>query len=362
MQTLGGDYVKVIKRILLVLAIIALTIVCFPKTTYAATSFVVDTIYVIPGTLAEKGGEADLIFKIKNTGTVDITNITYGYYLNSGFKDGSISTTISPDAIKSFSVTIDFKEGDLGALNDITIWATTSEDSIYQNAVFIVYSEDNVIRSDGNVDPEKTTYYVGESVYITDTMRNSLTFSVTNATMQYYFRDENATYDGEKVSFGTISANERVGNILEYTFTEEDVGELRIGSYITYYVSGKGPYKEYNVAHDFVVEPFQTQSPTHETTKAVTPEPINEPTQEIETTDEPQLSIEEKEENQNSFKDMYLNTEENDKGKGEEDNRLDESIFNDKTIIMTIIIIIGVIVVALIILVITIIYKRKKVD
>ncbi len=359
---------RLLKKISLFLIILTLVVFLWPQRAYAATSFQVESIYVEPNTLAPNGGAANLVIKIKNTGTVNITKLTYGYNLNSGFHDGSFGTSISPNSTMSFTIPVSFKENDLGVSNTITIWITTSEDSVYKNASFIAYKEDNIIRSGGSVEPEKESYFVGETVLITDTMRNSLSINVTDAKMQYYFRDDTATYDGQKVSFGTISSNKKVENTLEYTFTEEDIGELRIGSYISYYVSGNGPYKEYNVAHDFIIEPSPSPTPTMEPTQTETPEPIQTETP-IPDSDETQkdgvytelTTSEVKSNNQGSFQDMFLAEDNNSNVKNEtsQNKSLFDTIASDKALLITSIIVGGFIIILIIVLIIIIISKRK---
>ncbi len=94
---------------------------------------------------------------------------------------------------------------------------------------------------------------------MTDTIRNSLSVAANNVTMQYYFRLAGGGTDfGDTVTIGTIAGGDTASQELVYTFTQDDIGTLRIGSELTYYVMGRGPYNEFNVARDFVVEAAPT--------------------------------------------------------------------------------------------------------
>ena len=143
---------------------------------------------------------------------------------------------------------------------------------------------DDIFTTGGTVEPEKDIYYVGDTVEITDYFRNKGTISATSVSVEYYHRLDgaNSVYSGSPISFGTIAGGASESHSYTYTFKESDIGEYRIGSKITYMLSGGGPYKEYSTGHDFTVmpapDPTATPTASATATPAVTPTPTPEPT------------------------------------------------------------------------------------
>ena len=167
----------------------------------------------------------------------------------------------------------------------------------------VIALADDIFTTGGTVSPEKDIYYVGDTVEIDDYFRNKSANNATNVSVEYYYRldgSSTSVYSGSPISFGTIAGGASESRSYTYTFKESDIGRYRIGSKITYMISGGGPYREYSTGHDFTVMAAPTptatpvsspsESPTPNTTTpsptpSPTPEPTEEPTQE--TTSEP---------------------------------------------------------------------------
>ncbi|MCK5128377.1 MAG: hypothetical protein KAQ68_00885, partial [Clostridiales bacterium] len=169
---------------------------------------------------------------------------------------------------------------DLDIQNILNVYMNNDGDIPYdgmQSKYIYVASEDNVFLSSGEVSPEQAIYYVGETVQITDRFRNSLAIAATDVSVAYYHRLTGGYLSNKNpIDLGTVAAKATAENVFDYTFTEDDIGALRIGSELTYSVSGIGPYNEFNIAHDFVVEaaPVATDTPLPSETPAPSDTPI----------------------------------------------------------------------------------------
>jgi hypothetical protein len=234
------------------------------------------------------GGMIKVSAQIRNVGTTNITRIAMQLNTLAGFSSAADASTwhgtLAPGASITLTWDVDFAAGDLNRDLNMTLLADNDPDMDYdetQTEILRVTGEENVMRSGGEAVPEKDVYYVGETVTVTDTMRNSLPVEATNVTMEYYFRLTGGGTDfGDTVDIGTIAGGDTHSQVLEYTFTSDDIGILRIGSELTYYVMGRGPYNEFNVARDFIVEPAPTPTPTEAPTPTPSPAPTPSPTPE----------------------------------------------------------------------------------
>ncbi len=353
---------KKVKRISVLITLAIIATVFIPSTALAAVDYQITSISLSPSAVAPTGGSVNVTITLKNTGTDPITSFDYTYQLPSGPITKSHLDTISPGASKSYTDNITFASNDLDVSIQTVVWCWGGS-WVNHNKNILVKSEDNIIRSGSSIEPEKNIYYVGDTVAVTDTMRNSLSVNVSDLEMQYYYRHNGATNYKDTVTFGTVTPNQKVENTLDYTFTENDIGELRIGSKVTYKISGTGPYTEYNVAHDFTVEASPTPTPSPEPTASPTPEATVEPT--LEPTAQPtQAPVEDatqtpldgkEDDNKDSLSNEEVkNNDEKDSG----DSDL-TSVLGDRTIVMTIIIAAGVIIVFLMVLIIIVATKKR---
>ena len=100
--------------------------------------------------------------------------------------------SITPGAKKTITWSVKYPEGDLDADIDINVRINNDLDLLYDGSRWgkvRVTSEDNVFRSGGGQEPEKDVYYVGETVTVTDTMRNSLTIEATRYLSEVLFQN-----------------------------------------------------------------------------------------------------------------------------------------------------------------------------
>ncbi len=340
---------KNIKRISAIMILAIITVMMIPSTAFAATDFEISSIGLSPDTVSIDGGSVNVSVTVKNTGTDPITNVSYTYHLPSGLEGRGHADTISVGASKTYTDNIQFNGNDVNTNIQAEVWCQ-GVGWISHSKTFSVTGEDNVILSGDEIVPEKSSYFVGETVSITDTMRNSLSTNVTNLKMKYYLRRSGSDTSGDTVTFGTVAPNAKVSNTLDYTFTEEDLDGLRIGSSITYNVSGNGPYTEYNVAHDFVVVPSPTPTSSTTPTASATPTPTPEATPTA--TEQPATS------------EIVIQQEANPQEetaaiKEDTGTNTTTSLFQDRTIVMTIIIVVGAIVALVIIVIIVAVAKKK---
>ena len=347
---------KKIKKASLLLAIAVISIFILPTTAYAATGHEITSITASPAVVSLDGATVDITLTVKNTGTDTITWVSCYYSLPSGVVTKEHDMMIPVGTSKTFTDTVNFTSTDVNQ-NISVLVGCLGVGWVNHTTTIKVTGEENVIRSDSSIEPEKVKYFVGDTVSVTDTMRNGIDVDVTNLKMEYYIRRNGTNSAGDSVDFGTLTPNQRVENTLEYAFSESDIGELRIGSKVTYNVSGSGPYTEYNVAHDFVVEaaPTPTSSPTpaDSPTPAATAEQTDTPT--------PETATAEPTEVQSS---MQVNeTEQNDKTSDNNDSASKEtavdSILSDRTIFMTIIIVAGAVIASILVLLIVIVAEKK---
>ncbi len=355
---------RIVKKSIVLTLMLMLLITLLPSTTcYAAADFSITSISLSPSAVAPTGGSVNVTITLKNTGSDPITQLDYTYQLPSGPVTRNHVDTIAPGASKSYTDNIYFASGDLDTNIQTVVWCWAAT-WVNHTKNILVKGEDNIIRSGSEIDPEKNIYYVGETVAITDTMRNSLSVNVTSLEMQYYYRHNGATNYKDTITFGTVTPNQKVENTLNYTFTESDIGELRIGSKVTYNVGGTGPYTEYNVAHDFTVQASPTPEPTPEptasptleptATPAPTPEPTPEPTATPVPTEQPTATPppeqEQIQQDNNDNKEIAMDEDEQSDSEG--------SILSDRTVVMTIIIVAGVVVLVIMVLIIVVVAKK----
>ena len=340
---------RLMKRIAGLLAAAVIISIFFPSEAHAAVDMEITSVVAVPDTIAAEGGEIIVEITVKNTGTFVITHQELSFFLSTPSPVFHYYENIVVGDSKTFTEHIKFDAADLDRDVALSFGCASVMGTSTKTAAVRVNSEENVIRSGGAVEPEKDIYYVGETVYVTDSMRNSLSIKVTDMSMDYYFRRSGGTDAGDTVDFDTVDGGERVENTLEYTFTEEDLGGLRIGSSVTYKVSGKGPYTEYNVAHDFVVEPAPTPtpSPTPTATTEPTPEATNSPAPSKETVSAP---IEESAQTQE-----IAGTQE----AGEDEEGVQRLPLSDRGVLIALIIVIGAVLVLLIVLIIVIVARKK---
>jgi hypothetical protein len=286
MQEVGN--MKVFKKFLIAVAFSLIAALVLPAAAVAAPGDFTFTASASPSKLAALGGEAKVRFDIENTGATNITEISiYISYMGSSIYDSDCcgetwNGSLAPGASLTLTRDVEFDEEDLD--KDLTVRlainndADPAEDDV-QTGPLKIASEDNVFKSSGGEEPQKDVYYVGETVTVTDSMRNSLAIEAADLTLSYYFKTtSHGTTSGDPIDLGDVAGGATEEYSFDYTFTEDDIGAFRIGSEIAYYVSGLGPYKEYNIAHDFVVEPAPTPTPTPEPTPTPTPEPTPEAT------------------------------------------------------------------------------------
>ncbi len=258
-----------------------LLIICIlPVSAMSAPSDFTFTADVSPPTVGTLGGEATVNIEVTNTGSSNITEISvYIGYLGDSIYDSDCCGetwfgSLAPGASVTLTPFVDFEAGFID--KDLTIRVAINNDldpaeDEHHNGPLKIAGEENIIKSNGGNDPQKDIYFPGDTVLITDNMRNSLETSATDFDIRYYFKKSGgATTNADAVVLGTVLGGETKEYSFSYTFTEDDIGELRIGSQITYHIAGYGPYSEYNVAHDFVIKPLPTAPPT--------PEPTSEPT------------------------------------------------------------------------------------
>ncbi|MCK5130505.1 MAG: hypothetical protein KAQ68_11670 [Clostridiales bacterium] len=330
---------KKIKRILALLLLITISTMMFPTIAYAATDFEITSISPSPSTISIGGGSVNVSYTLKNTGTITITGIECYFWLPSGTIVKAHSTSIAVGASKTFTDSINFKSNDVNQAVNLVVWNTGP--MFDRSKTFTVVGEENVIRSGSEISPDKDTYFVGETVSVTDTMRNSIGVDVTDLDMKYYFRRSDGNTDGDTVNFATITPNQMVENTIKYTFTDADLGGLRIGSAITYHVSGNGPYTEYNVAHDFDVVPSPTPTASPTPTPTLVPTPTQAPTEETQALD------------------VITPVPEETDSNVQENQSIGSTILGDRGLLLTLIILAGVIVILILVVVIVLIIRKK---
>lgn len=342
---------KYIIRLSAILMTLVLMTLFIPITAYAVADVEITSINVTPTTLAPKGGEITLEVTIKNTGTTTLYQQVVEVYLLPGVLSFYHTETIAVGASKTLVNTVVLEEAHIGV--DIDIFLFAKDTTLWRNksGVFHVKSEENIFRSSGGENPEKSVYYVGETVQVTDSMKNILAIEATDVSVEYYFKNAQSTTIKNPVVLGTVAGNTSVDNIFDYIFTVDDIGDLRIGSKLTYTVSGLGPYNEFNIAHDFVVEPAPTPSPTIEPTD--TPATTTAPTEtaEIATqTDDVSSDSDASDKDSEDAKDDETDTS--------QDSFLNATIA-DQPAMLFLIIGIGLVVLLLIILIIVVIVRKK---
>ncbi len=273
---------KIFKRLCICMTLLIVVVLCSPISALAADSDFEISYTQLPSKIAPLGGTIKIDLTVKNKVfppitwiSVDVLTDAYFNYIWVGSLASNASTT--------FSLSVPFAEADLD--KDITINVYIQNDLDLsrdgkQTKTIKVESQENVFYTSGTVAPEKAHYYVGETVEIEDKFRNGLEIPAANVSVDYYHRvngGSNIAY-GIPIVFGTVAGGESVFNTFEYTFMPADIGEFRMGSKITYNVSGKGPYTEYNAAHDFIVEAAPTPTPTPSASPTPTPTPTLAPT------------------------------------------------------------------------------------
>ena len=275
---------KVFKKRLTVIVFTLILVCIMPMQAIAAPDDFSFTPSANPAKTAPLGGEIKVSAAIKNEGATNITRIAMQLNTLAGFDSASDASTwhgtLAPGASITLTWDVDFAAGDLSRDLTMTLLADNDADMDYdetQNRTLRVNAEENVFRSGGGAEPEKAVYYVGETVTVTDAMRNSLTIAATDLSLAYYFKTaSHGTKNGDPIDLGDVAGGASEEYSFDYTFTEDDIGNFRIGSEITYHVAGRGPYDEFNIAHDFVVESVPTPTPTPEPTPSPTPEPTPE--------------------------------------------------------------------------------------
>ena len=260
---------KIFKRFCIILTLLVIMSIISPIYAIAADSDFQISYTLFPDKIAELGGTIKITLQVENKGPTNITWIRTDVLTNAYFSS-DWSGSLGVGAIKNLIFQVPFASTDLDHNITMNVYIENDLDASRdgkQTKNIKVESEDNVFLTSGVVDPEKEIYYVGDTVEVKDKFRNGLAIQATNVTVEYYHRvDGNGVYNGSPIGLGTVAGGDSVYNTFDYTFKEADIGEFRIGSQIKYNVSGKGPYDEYNYAHDFIVqavpEPEETPAPT----------------------------------------------------------------------------------------------------
>lgn len=272
---------KVFEKCSLILVLLIISSLFFPLAVFAADDDFEMSYTMSTNKLPSKGGMVKVYVLIKNLGATPITAFEIEILTDVNFFSNWVGA-LAPGSGITRTLDVPFEEHDVG--RNLIIRVNIENDGGggpdgHQQQPIKVEEENNVFRSSGSHVPEKAVYYAGETVTVTDTFRNSLIIEATDVVVKYYFKPPGAgAYYGDPIDIGTVAGGATAENAFDYTFTEDDIGDFRIGSELTYDVAGEGPYNEYNVAHDFVVKAAPTPSPTPEATPTDTPAPTPEDT------------------------------------------------------------------------------------
>ncbi|MCK5128352.1 MAG: hypothetical protein KAQ68_00760 [Clostridiales bacterium] len=273
---------KTFKRLIFIVTLILVVGFLVPSNALAADSDFEITVTFAPHEIAPLGGIIEVKFVVKNLGATPITWIRTDLLTDVTFSL-DWSGVLAMGATKTLTRMVPFVANDLDQNISVRVYIENDGDPArdgMQTDTIRVDSEDNVFLTEATKDPDKPIFYVGETVTLNDRYRNGLTIPATDVVVAFYYRvTGQSTEHGDPIDLDDAAGGESLYHTFEYTFKEADIGEYRIGSQLTYKVAGKGPYQEYNAAHDFVVAAAPTPSPT----PVATPEPTPTPT--VEATD-----------------------------------------------------------------------------
>ncbi len=189
-----------------------------------------------PEVIGYKGTDVQLVLKIENTGTSNIT--WFDVVVNTETTYSQRWTgTIAPGTTRTLSFNVPFGENDLDVTKILQVSMNNNSSANPDGLKMFSFQLDSItyfIDRSINVSPIKASYEVGDTVQITHTFTNIITtHALINAQTRIFVRINGDVHSSSAlIDQGNIFPGESVTHVTNITFDESYIGEVNITSNI----------------------------------------------------------------------------------------------------------------------------------
>ncbi len=250
------------RKIISIILFIALFSIIISPINAAAANDDFDVEYSFsPEVVGFKGADVQLVLKIENTGSTDITWIDVVINTETTYTQ-RWTGTITPGSVRTISFLVHFGENDLDEDKILQVSMNNNSSANPDGLKMFNFQIDSITTFVGrtiNISPLVSSYEIGDTVQVTYTFTNLITtHALINARTRLYVRVAGEVHStSELINHGNIFPGDSVTHVITFVLDESYIGTMNITSNIACTLMGE----DYSLSQSFNVFTLEAPEP-----------------------------------------------------------------------------------------------------